>query len=246
MENARYNWAHAQRCIEILQYSPKRILVVGAGKNGDDVRALNDVTDSAAQIVGLDIREDVGVQYPAANVRYVVEDITNLDVSGYSQDFDLAYSVATFEHVHDVGAGWRNMLSLLRPGGVLFCVSSPLWASPHGHHKRQIFNDHPWVHIKYPTVDELFQFCIDARIDSNDGTNILQHVKYMLNPRFFNKMPGTEYLAIAASLPNCEIQINRLSNAPPDMLARLGEFSGLGYSATDLQSITHHLVARKL
>ncbi|CAN5500299.1 hypothetical protein BH10PSE7_BH10PSE7_45100 [soil metagenome] len=44
--------------------------------------------------------------------------------------FDLMFSRMVFEHVHDVAAAWRNVHTLLKPGGVALAFFPTLYAPP--------------------------------------------------------------------------------------------------------------------
>ena len=49
-------------------------------------------------------------------------------------DFDLIFSVAAFEHIHELDVALKEMYRLLKPGGLVYSHFGPLWSSGIGHH----------------------------------------------------------------------------------------------------------------
>lgn len=236
-----YNKHAAESCLNSLGFKPKRILVVGAGAYGEDVKILNELTGGQAEIHGVDIVQDVGSQYKADNVCYLNCSVNEMPY--VSEYFDLAYSFATFEHIKNLKDGWQSMLKVLRSGGVLYSLSSPLWHSPSGHHK-SFFTAHPWVHLAYPTPDKLLEFCIKEKIQSPDSTDIIHHINYMLHDEYFNKLKPSDYSKAAEMLVGCEIDSKfnsiDISNYPDhENILRLG------FSLEDITNITHYLRCKK-
>jgi SAM-dependent methyltransferase len=160
--------------------------------------------------------------------------------------FDLAYSFATFEHIHDLEQGWQAMLNVLRPGGMLWSVASPLWCSPFGHHK-PMFNQYPWVHLEYPTPQDLLSFCEQNAIEAEDGIAMIHHINYMFNPDCFNMLPASAYLQAAANLKGARLDINEVQLLGESGLSdKLIQLMKLGHQRTDLLGQTHMLVARRI
>lgn len=71
------------------------------------------------------------LQRSAANYSANVLDITKLEMENA---FDLAYSINSFEHVHDVGTAFNRIRRSLKDGGYLFTIFGPIWGSDIGHH----------------------------------------------------------------------------------------------------------------
>ncbi len=73
--------------------------------------------------------------------------------------FDVAFSIACFEHVSRLPKALDRIARLLRPGGQLFTIFSPIWSAHDGHHLPEITDrtgrtfkfDHspipPWGHL---------------------------------------------------------------------------------------------------
>jgi ubiquinone/menaquinone biosynthesis C-methylase UbiE len=71
--------------------------------------------------------------------------------------FDITYSTNCFEHIDDIPAAFAHIHRILKPGGLLFTIFSPIWTGPVGHHtwvwdgnrpltfQQEIFPD--WYHL---------------------------------------------------------------------------------------------------
>lgn len=91
------------------------------------------------EIHGVDIVKTIGKDYSADNVLYILTDGQSLPLK--SEYYDLVYSFAVFEDIANIKDAWQNMINVLKRGGLLFTLAAPLWASPFGHHKDNIFKD---------------------------------------------------------------------------------------------------------
>jgi SAM-dependent methyltransferase len=159
--------------------------------------------------------------------------------------FDLAYSFATFEHVNDLQKGWQAMINVLRPGGLLWSVASPLWFSPFGHHK-SIFMKYPWAHIMHPTAQSLMEFCSDNNIIADDGVSMIHHINYIFNPSCFNRHSATAYHEAAAGLENVFLEKNDFDYVDGSAFeATIARLEAYGHSRLNLLAQTHRLIARR-
>jgi SAM-dependent methyltransferase len=165
----------------------------------------------------------------------------------FGEEFDLSYSHATLEHVPRVDLAIPELVRVLKVGGVTYNLAAPLWNSRQGHHKSDLFEDHPWIHLRM-SRDEIVAFAHRERIEDPGGTPIEAHVDYMLDPEFFNMTPASTYLEAANSLRGVELIKNSiLSEADAELTDELaGELAEKGYSRDELLSGSHLLVARKL
>lgn len=68
---------------------------------------------------------------PTPNYAAQVLDITKLEATNA---FDIAYSINSFEHIHDVARALERIRQALRQGGYLFTIFGPIWSSDVGHH----------------------------------------------------------------------------------------------------------------
>jgi len=238
-----WNEVNVAQCLAFCGRRPERILVVGCGNKGEDIKAFNKLLVPPVIIHGADIVEDVGRDYPAENVMYVRADATDLPMM--SEYYDLAYSFATFEHIRDISSAWQNMLRVLRKGGILCTVAAPLWMSPYGHHKRDIFDGYPYAHLQYPTPEELLEFCRIQGLREHEGIDIVHHVNYMLSDNYFNKHDSQYYLDSASALQGCTLLTNSLDRLSDGEAAGHQALVNMGFPEQDLLSVTHRLVAVK-
>ena len=109
---ARYRFAAGQM-------RPGRVLDIACGV-GYGTHLLAEAAGSSAEVVGVDISEDsldyARRRYAAPNVEFKIGDALEFaDPEG----FDTIVSLETVEHVGDPVALIANLVSLLRPGGVL-------------------------------------------------------------------------------------------------------------------------------
>ena len=236
-----YNLYTANNSLLKLDYAPKKILVVGAGTYGQDVKILNELTHGNAEIHGLDIEQSVGQHGPKGeNIIYINASV--YDIPYKSEYFDFAYSFATFEHIDDLRLGWQNMINVLKAGGEMISVSSPLWHSPFGHHKSDIFRDYPWAHLLYPDVQSLHEFCLKSGIKSSDQTDLIHHIRYMLEPKFFNKLKPQAYEEAASQLTGCKFVQSKFDKMTSENLPlNYQEVISKGFTLDEITSSTHHL-----
>lgn len=220
----------------------RRVLVVGCN-TGLECRAFVDL--GAAQVDGLDVVENTGRDFPHARVSYLRSSAECIAV--HDDTYDLVYSYATMEHVPDIEAAFREFVRVTRPGGIIYSLAAPLWNSRFGHHKPGIFASFPWIHLR-KNEDEIIALCEREHILDPSGQNdIARHVRYMLNPAYFNKTAAARYVEVCHSLARVRILINELnlesgSVLDDDLFAELEE---KGYTRQELLALGHLFVARK-
>lgn len=69
-----------------------------------------------------------------------------MDASKMSFDdchFDIVYSTNCFEHINDLESTLKHINRVLKSGGLLFALFSPIWSGPVGHHTWVWDNDTP-------------------------------------------------------------------------------------------------------
>jgi SAM-dependent methyltransferase len=152
------------------------------------------------------------------------------------------------EHVPDIGKGFSEMVRVTRPGGIIYSVAAPLWNSPYGHHKPDLFQpDHPWIHLLLDK-EEIYALCEREGIIPADGAGIRHHVEYMLHPEFFNMKPARLYTEVCASFKQINVIRNSLDCLPESCLSAEveKELAEKGYSREELLAVTHVFIGQKI
>jgi SAM-dependent methyltransferase len=123
--------------------------------------------------------------------------------------FDLAFSIACFEHVSRLPRALTAIHRLLRPGGKLFTMFSPIWSAHDGHHlpvitdaagQTFVFNRNcpipPWGHLVC-SPSELFEFLLTK----TDPTAAEEMVYYTYHAPNINRLFAEDYLRYFAMSP---------------------------------------------
>jgi ubiquinone/menaquinone biosynthesis C-methylase UbiE len=172
----------------------KRILVVGCG-TGVECDLLR--KQGAQDVVGLDIKDDIGIDYPHPNIQYVKGSAE--DIQFDSNEFNLVASFATLEHIPNPQTALEEMIRVTARNGVFYCFAAPLWNSPFGHHKKHIFPNDPWIHIRKKSPKEMKNFYGDFCDMIIEDFPISEHIDYIYSSDF-NRFSIKEYKAITAKL----------------------------------------------
>ncbi|MBT9313002.1 class I SAM-dependent methyltransferase [Leptothoe kymatousa] len=242
-----YNKYHAEIANSYLDVALKEVLVVGCNR-GKDVRYFIDF--GAQTVCGVDVIDDIGSEYAHENVEY-----HKISVEGLSfQDnlFDLVYCFATMEHVPNIQRGFSEMVRVTKPGGVIYCVASPLWNSRQGHHYSHVFDiqKYPWLHLRM-NKEEIKQGCHNGTIEyPRHMTNINSNIDYMMDAKNFNFSFAKEYIDICNQFLNVDIIRNDLDSEPEECLDYLSEdkldkLMQKGLDSTELLALTHTFIATK-
>jgi SAM-dependent methyltransferase len=236
-----YNETHVNMACQLAGgVRGKSILVVGASHGGDCKLFIE---RGAGTVHGLDIVADIGSNFQHERVTYHKGLIENSGLNGDS--FDLVFATATMEHVHDIEGGFREMIRLAKPGGVIFSIASPLWNSPYGHHMG-CFQEHPWIHVALnPT--QILAYAREHNIAENNGHRIEDVIEYMMNPEYFNMRKAADYTNAVARLTGLVSVTNtlhvendlRLFDHPLSKMAREK------LNDAELLAVTHEFSAKK-
>lgn len=239
-----YHVVFAQKALSYLVNKPKQCLVVGC-KRGEDCRWL--LKFGAIKVHGIDICNDMGIDFRHRKVKYFnvsAEDMHGID----SNTYDLVYCLATMEHIPNIDKAFAEMVRVTKPQGVIFSFSAPLWNSKEGHHKGNFFKDYPWIHLRL-SESEIIELCEKNNIIDETGLlSMKKHVEYMLNDRYFNKLPAKSYIDVCKNLQHVNIIENKLSfykeeELPSEIFA---ELEPKGYTKEELLAGNHTFVARKI
>lgn len=237
--NLDYNRANAERARSFCRVRGRRVLVVGCNTGGD---CRYFVRFGAASVVGIDVIQAVGTEFQHPRVTY---HRASAEAMPFAEGtFDLVYSVATMEHIPEIGRAFSEMSRVTARGGVVYCFAAPLWNSRFGHHKPDLFGDVPWIHLRM-SEEEIVRHARKRGITS-DGP-IEEHVRYMLSDEYFNKVPASRYIEVCAVLPSMKALYNELSHEPPDMLPAnvAAELGAKGFSPDELLAVCHTYVGVK-
>jgi len=119
------------------------------------------------------------------NQRYkiIYKNIEDIE-ENYNNSFDCIFSIACFEHISRLPEAFDKMWRLLKPGGKLFSMFSPIWSCYDGHHlyhlkiperfgfkEKKILS--PWDHIlktRYQLHKEL-----SGKFDRSFADEIIYH-----------------------------------------------------------------------
>ena len=224
------------------EFSGTKCIVIGCN-TGKDCSYF--VEFGAEAVHGVDVVDNVGKDFINPRVTYYQISAENMGTL-QSNYYDLVYCIATMEHIHNVRAAFSEMVRIAKKDGIIYCVSAPLWNSRCGHHKGNFFSSYPWIHLRL-TEEEINKYCADNNIlDPSGQTPMKDHIAYMLNPEFFNKLPAKEYVSICSSLRDINVLVNSLDlddqNVSSDIFS---ELQPKGYTSEELLAVVHTFVGKK-
>lgn len=150
---------------------------------GHECRTL--VEGGARSVVGFDLDARIGRDFSDPRVQYRRESVTDIQLPKAS--FDIVYSAAVFEHVHDLPRAFAEAARICRPGGTIFIISSPLWYAPYGNHMASILERLPWCHLLYKPR-ELKQRIHDDYPEL-PAERVHELLEIIFDPVYFNRLP---------------------------------------------------------
>jgi SAM-dependent methyltransferase len=157
--------------------------------------------------VSVEYSEYIGNQYEAnKNTDYSYD---NTGWEGYYQKwkltngerFDIVYSIAAFEHIHNLNGCLNAISDMLRDGGVLYSYFTPIWSAPngsHGFHPKQIdvLGSHSHLFFDFCSLQD---YLIGNHAISPDQACMAAHELYKNNQ--INRYSFEEYIKIFESAP---------------------------------------------
>lgn len=145
------------------------------------------VNFGAKHVVGIDVMQTVGCNFPSPKIKYLCRDAQNLSFPDHS--FDMIYSIATFEHIADPQAVFDEIIRLLKIGGYFYIQAGPLYHSPFGHHMFNYFMEYPWIHLR-KSSSEILRYAeltgAASRIYEDMAVSPEQYINSMLSHRHIN------------------------------------------------------------
>jgi len=148
--------------------------------------------------------------------------------------YDLAFSIACFEHMSRLPKALSAIWRLLKPGGKLFTMFSPIWSAHDGHHlpvitdaagQTFVFNRNcpipPWGHLLC-SPSELFEFLLAK----TDPTAAEEMVYYVYHAPTINRLFAEDYVRYLHMSPMRVLTLaETFKRAPsPDTQAELERF----------------------
>ena len=145
-------------------------------------------------------------------------------------NFDVVFSIAAFEHITMFPLGLDRMFNVLKPGGFLFSMWSPIWSAHDGHHlppivdklgKEMSFGKSPippWGHLLM-RPNELYQHIIN-HTDTDTAARIIY---YVYNSPHINRLFVEDYIGFIniSKFQSVEITGYACANIQPEIQKRL-------------------------
>lgn len=181
----------------VASYEAPRILELGGGRNPSF--SLDQLPSNIASYTVNDISADelalTGPEYEKA-----LFDVAG-DVSRFEGQFDIVFSRTLMEHVPDGQAMHRNVLSLLKPGGVAFHMGPTLYAPafvlnkllPEGISRSILFAFFPSRRSERPKFPAYYSWCFGNSSKMRQMLNRIGYraieVKTFYGTHYFKKVP---------------------------------------------------------
>jgi ubiquinone/menaquinone biosynthesis C-methylase UbiE len=129
-ELTEYQKKSLERFLALYNPRGKNILEIGSDENAD---VLGELSSKGCNIL-------IGINLSMIKFRssqnntwtFINADAMNLPIK--SETIDAIISIATFEHISDLGIAFSEMYRILKPRGLVYSNFGPIWSSPHGHH----------------------------------------------------------------------------------------------------------------
>lgn len=178
-----------------VQIRGKKVLVVGCaeGLECELIRLCG-----AKEVIGLDITDRIGKHYTHPAIKYVKA--SALEIPFDDNTFDICTSIATLEHILEPKAAVEEMVRVVRENEVVYCYAAPLWHSPYGHHKEDIFPNDPWIHLRKKSADQMKSYYENTCNDVVGGDTITGHIDWIYASDYCNRVSVSEYKSIVAQM----------------------------------------------
>lgn len=192
----------------------KRVLEVGCGY-AQLMRLVLDKHPAIEELVGINY-PDIPVPSSAANARVLVMDATKMDFEDCS--FDYAYSLATFEHIHDFAGALSEIRRVLKPGGLMIAKWSPIWNGFDGHHYGPTLSDPSHSEIGLPWAHLIFdRESLPAYLEHGEGflpAEAASATKAIYESDWLSRRTASEY---ERDIHASGLEVNRLEKTPCEL-----------------------------
>ena len=241
---ANYHRSHSQIASKLVQgrrLRGRKALVVGCA-GGKSLRRF--IRLGAREVHGLDISPQIGLEFQHRKVKYFRDSVEDMHLP--DEQYDLVYSMATMEHVHDLESAAREMVRVTKSKGIIYWVAAPLWNSIHGHHCLRLFGHFPWIHLRL-CDEEIWDFCSRNNLNDPWEREVKTVVPRMFNRACFNQAPSSKYLDVCRSLKDVHVITNRLEFDVERMLKAevYSELEEKGFTRQELLARGHIFSGRK-
>jgi len=220
----------------------KHVAVLGCGR-GQECAGL--LAAGAGSIEGFDLDSRIGETCTDKRVAY--HRVSIVETGAHAASFDVVYSCAVFEHVHNLRGAFEEAVRICKPGGIVFVLSSPLWYSPYGNHMGSVLPQLPWCHLLF-TPGQLRTEIERLQIEfaAPGLASIDDIIDRVYDPGYFNRLPVSAYLAAVSRLRNIEIVQNVVWPPPTAQIIEetLPKCLARGFLEEDLKAGGHFFVAR--
>lgn len=188
-----------------LEFSGKAVLDMGCGHGSI---ALHAARQGASRVLGVDIdpvridfaRRNILLNYPEYSS---VISFHNGSLDELDDEFDLAVSKDSFEHIDDLSAVMRSIAEHLSHDGVLVTGFSPMYFSPYGDHGRFFLGrlrKVPWLPALLP---ERALFRLSTRSLGQDISSASDLGLNKLTPKGFRAIVAGQGWRVIAWQTNC-------------------------------------------
>jgi SAM-dependent methyltransferase len=238
-----YFMYHVNQSLLDFQVEGKRVLVVGCNR-GRDCQPFIDF--GAAEVVGLDIMSEIGVDFTHERVRYVKDTVEKMPFE--NGIFDFVFSYATIEHVPNVAAAFEEIARVTKSGGKIYTIAAPLWCHREGPHWGAVMSFEPWIHLRF-SVDEIVDI-VAARQATGISENTISEskIRHLMTLGTMNQVRAEVYTDSCARLNKIQIQRNELQGEPfpEEYRGIINELKTKGYTEADVLSMAHLFIAHKI
>lgn len=201
----------------------------------------------ARSVVGVDVMLTAGCSFPTPGVRYHAMDASRLQFD--SNSFDVAFSIATMEHVSEPASVIDEMIRVVKPGGHIYVQAGPLYHSPFGHHMFAYFLDEPWIHLRrspQEIVEMVKRTDLASRIEADTGQPAEDYIFGMLTPEHINGLLVSTY-GLEALRDRSDVEVLKLSYSTEgsDLMTSALRAELSRYSESDLYAHGFEVALRK-
>ena len=134
------------------------------------------------------------------------------------QSFDVVYSIAAFEHIHNLNGCLESIHEMLCDGGMLYAYFTPIWSSPigsHGFQPKEIdaLGNHCHLLFDFSSIQD---HLVGQHVLDKQSACAAAHELYRNNQ--INRYSFEEYIKIFEASPFREKRVMPIGLAPFDSL----------------------------